>query len=211
MFANLSLVKEYLKSCDMKNRCSGKLIDGRYNSILDETTILKLLQRDEYINSVIRVPTKKRHWHDFSILNDYGAYVPVNIKSTTGTTHDNVGNLTVIIQSYTDYELDIDTHYNNGKLSKIYMDCIDNNLYNTSYCKDYYFLVINKNSGDVIINSVLGLSDITYNINNLPFQVKWKNNKHYIRNDILTHITRYNNAYKISRNWKYDFFNWLKN
>jgi hypothetical protein len=32
---------------------------------------------------------------------------------------------------------------------------------------------------EVIINSVKGLTYLTPNINNLPFQVKWNNNKDY--------------------------------
>tara|TARA_B110000503_G_C7020398_1_gene359519 strand:- start:72 stop:386 length:315 start_codon:yes stop_codon:yes gene_type:complete len=46
--------------------------------------------------------------------------------------------------------------------------------------KDYFFLVINKNDPtDIIINSILGLKEITPNINNLPFQIMWKNNRNY--------------------------------
>jgi len=46
--------------------------------------------------------------------------------------------------------------------------------------KDYFFLVLNKRDNkDIIINSVKGLSVLTPNINNLPFQVCWNKNRYY--------------------------------
>ena len=84
------------------------------------------------------------------------------------------------VYSYTNEELDIHKLYNNGEMSKILFNKIKNKEYNKRYKKDYFFIVLNKtNQSDVIINSVKGLSYLTPNINNLPFQVKWNNNKEY--------------------------------
>ena len=84
------------------------------------------------------------------------------------------------VYSYTNEMLDIHSHntYNNGKMSNILFNKIKNKEYNTNNKKDYYFLVLNKNnSNDIIINSLKGLRTVTQNLNNLPFQIKWCDNK----------------------------------
>lgn len=46
--------------------------------------------------------------------------------------------------------------------------------------KDYYFIVINKkNAKDIIVNSIKGLTVISPNINNLPYQVCWNKNRKF--------------------------------
>lgn len=53
---------------------------------------------------------------------------------------------------------------------------INNILFNNK--KDYYFIVLNKtNSNYIIINNIKGLSKLTPNINNLPFQICWDKNR----------------------------------
>ena len=65
-------------------------------------------------------------------------------------------------------------------MAKILFKKIKNKEYNKIYKKDYYFIVLNKtNQSEIIINSVKGLSQLTPNINNLPFQINWNNNKEY--------------------------------
>jgi hypothetical protein len=54
--------------------------------------------------------------------------------------------------------------------------CIEQNTRDTN--KDYYFLIINKNdTNDVFINSLKQVSTLQANGNNLPFQIKWCDNK----------------------------------
>jgi hypothetical protein len=207
MFANLELIKEYLKNCDIL--LCHKSLDGRINSCLDEDNIIKILQRDSYIYTIIKLPPTKRWWYDLLILNDEKEYVPLNIKSSTCNGCDNSGNLSVIVQAYTTYKLDMNKQYNNGELSKIFIESIKNGYINTDYKKDYYFLVLNKNNGYVITNSVLGLQKITYNNNNLPFQIQWKNNRVYNRVSIKTRVNEFITWYKNRYNWKYDFIDKL--
>jgi hypothetical protein len=86
------------------------------------------------------------------------------------------------VYAYTDELLDInsDKSYENGKMSTILFNKLKNKKYNTNNKKDYYFIVLNKNnSSDIIINSVKGLTVLTPNINNLPFQVNWSKNKSF--------------------------------
>lgn len=103
------------------------------------------------------------------------------IKTTTTTTSDNTGNLAMCVYAYTDELLDIhrDTSYENGKMSEILLHKLKNRNYNTNHNKkDYYFIVLNKkDTRDIIVNSVKGLTILTPNINNLPFQVNWNKNR----------------------------------
>jgi hypothetical protein len=84
------------------------------------------------------------------------------------------------VYAYTDEILDIHMNksYENGKMSVLLFNKLKNKQYNRNNKKDYYFIVLNKcDSRDIIINSVKGLSILTPNINNLPFQVNWSKNK----------------------------------
>ena len=68
--------------------------------------------------------------------------------------------------------------YENGKISIILFDKLNNKKYNKNNKKDYYFIVLNKtDASDIIVNSVKGLTTLTPNINNLPFQVCWNKNR----------------------------------
>jgi hypothetical protein len=132
--------------------------------------------------------------------------LPVNIKTTT-TTSDNTGNLAMCVYSYTDEKLDLNKLYNNSEMSKIFFNKLKNKEYNKIYKKDYFFIVLNKTTHfDVIINSVLGLAHLTPNIKNLPFQVKWNDNKEYkydiINNKIKMFIGSLN---KTKPSWKKNF------
>jgi len=168
-------IQKYLKS--QKIIFSNKNDDGRINSCIDEDKVIKLLIKE--FKEKIKKP-KKRHWYDILAYDYTYGWLPINIKITTTLTNDNTGNLAMCVYSYTNEMLDIHSHntYNNGKMSNILFNKIKNKEYNTNNKKDYYFLVLNKNnSNDIIINSLKGLRTVTQNLNNLPFQIKWCDNK----------------------------------
>ena len=80
------------------------------------------------------------------------------------------------VYSYTNENLNIynKKSYENSKMSDILFNKIKNKEYNKNNKKDYYFIVINKNnSKDIIVNSLKGLTILSPNINNLPFQICW--------------------------------------
>ena len=149
--------------------------DGRINSCIDENNIIELL----ILKFTKRIKKPKiRMWYDILVFDYIYGWLPVNIKTTTTLTNDNTGNLTMCVYAYTDELLDINKTYKNGKMSNILLDKLKNKKYNLSNKKDYYFIVLNKsNSNDIIINSVKGLTVLTPNINNLPFQVCWNKNR----------------------------------
>ena len=159
-----------IKSCDLSD-------DGRTNSCFDEDNIIDILIKQ--FPDRIKKP-KIRMWYDILVKDYKYSWLPVNIKTTTTKTSDNTGSLAMCVYAYTDEELDIDKKYQNGSMSKILIKKLNEKKFNYKSKKDYYFLVVNKNStNEVIINSCKGLSQLTPNSNNLPFQVNWSKNKDY--------------------------------
>jgi len=171
-------IQNYLKLQAFK--FSSQNEDGRINSCSDEAEVIKLL----IVKFGARIKkSEKRHWYDILAYDSIYGWIPINIKTTTTMTSDNTGNLAMCVYAYTDKILDIhmmDHTYDNGKMSNILFNKLKNKEYNFNNKKDYYFIVLNKtNTSDIIINSVKGLTLLTPNINNLPFQVCWNKNRTY--------------------------------
>jgi hypothetical protein len=165
--------------------------DGRINSCLDEVEVVKLLSIK--FGARIKIP-EKRHWYDILAYDYLYGWIPINIKTTTTLTSDNTGNLAMCVYAYTNEVLDIHSNksYDNGKMSNILVNKLKNKEYNFVSKKDYYFIVLNKtDSSIIIVNSVKGLTLLTPNINNLPFQVCWNNNKTYKYENIVKKITQF--------------------
>jgi len=170
-------IKKYLKL--QAFQFSTKNEDGRINSCIDEDEVIKLLI--EKFGEKIKKP-KIRMWYDILAFDYMYGWVPINIKTTTTITSDNTGNLAMCVYAYTNEILDIhrDKSYENGKMSDILFNKLKNKKYNTNNKKDYYFIVLNKTDAtDIIVNSVKGLTILTPNINNLPFQVCWNKNREF--------------------------------
>jgi hypothetical protein len=150
--------------------------DGRVSSILDEKIIKKILEK----NGIKFKNSKMRSWCDIAVYDKIHGIIPINIKTTTTTTCDNVGNFTVCVQSFTKEKLNPEKNYCNGEMSKKYCNSVSEGKTNTFWYKDYYFLVIDKRtSNHIIINGCNGLKQITSNPYNLPFQIKWNINEFY--------------------------------
>ena len=153
--------------------------DGRINSCIDEDEVIRLLF--EKFGEKIKKP-KIRMWYDILAFDYIYGWIPINIKTTTTSTADNTGNLAMCVYAYTNEILDIhtDKSYENGKMSDILFSKLKNKNYNRNNKKDYYFIVLNKTvAGDIIVNSVKGLTILTPNVNNLPFQVNWSKNRSF--------------------------------
>jgi hypothetical protein len=194
---SISLIKQILEK--HKIIISTTTDDGRTNSCLDEKTIIDLLQK-EIPESRLFIP-KPRHWFDIAILDYKLGWLPINIKSSTTLTSDNTGNLAMLAWALTNHEMDIKKSYRNGQLSPIVLSKI--NERKATKMRDYYFVVISKNSSEIIVNSLKGLSKICGNVNNLPFQVKWCDNKKFrfqstktITDKIIKAISRPNPSWK---------------
>ena len=197
-------IKKYLKSQAFQFSTQNE--DGRINSCIDEDEIIKLLF--EKFNKKIIKP-KIRMWYDILAFDYMYGWIPINIKTTTTITSDNTGNLAMCVYAYTDEILDIhmDKSYENGKMSDILFNKLKNKKYNTNNKKDYYFVVLNKTDAtDIIINSVKGLTILTPNINNLPFQVCWDKNRTFNYDNINKKIKLFINCLqKPKLSWKETF------
>ncbi len=195
-------LQNYLQNIEINFSKTNK--DGRVNSINDEEKIVKLLSEkfDERIQTV-----KSRMWYDILVYDYFYKWIPVNIKITTTKTNDNAGNLTMCLYAYTNTNIDIYNSYTNGDIHKILYNKLRKKLYNKIYKRDYYFLVLNKNnSNDIIVNSLKGLSVLMPNINNLPFQIKWNNNRTFIYKPIGEIIKMFIKCLqKPKTNWKETF------
>jgi hypothetical protein len=180
--------------------------DGRINSCIDEDLVIKLLS--EKFNEKIKKP-KIRMWYDILAFDYMYGWIPINIKTTSTITSDNTGNLAMCVYAYTNEILDIhsDKSYQNGKMSNILFDKLKNKDYNNNNKKDYYFVVLNKtDKSDIIVNSVKGLTLLTPNINNLPFQVCWNKNRIFLYENINRKIKLFINClHKPKPSWKETF------
>jgi len=168
-------IKEHLRTQAFK--FSAQVDDGRVNSAIDEKKIVEILI--EKFGEKIKKP-RVRMWYDILAFDYMYGWIPINIKTTTTKTCDNTGNLAMCVYAYTDELLDIhrDKSYENGIMGDILFTKLKNSRYNRHAKKDYYFLVLNKtDASDVIVNSVKGLTILTPNVNNLPFQVCWNKNR----------------------------------
>jgi hypothetical protein len=153
-------------------------------------------------------------WYDILVYDYKYGWLPCNIKITTTLSCDNTGNLAMCVYSYTDEILNIhnDKSYDNGMMSKILFTKLKNKNYNNICKKDYYFIVLNKiNNTDIIVNSVKGLSILTSNINNLPFQVCWNKNRLFVYENINIKIKLFINCLKKPKSsWKDTFISNIK-
>ena len=147
-----------------------------------EDDVIKLLI--EKFGDKIKKP-KIKMWYDFLAFDYMYGWIPINIKTTNTITNDNTGNLAMCVYAYTNEILDFHKSYENCMMSEILFKNLKNKKYNTNNKKDYYFIVLNKtDASDIIINSVKGLTILTPNINNLPFQVCWNKNRSFIYDNI---------------------------
>ena len=195
----LYIIKKYLENQIIK--LSNINEDGRLNSYINENQIIELLQT-KFKKAKIRM------WYDILIYDYIYKWIPLNIKITTTITNDNTSNLTLCVHSYTNEILDFTQSYNNGIMSIILFNKLKKKEYNRNYKKDYYFIVLNKKSNNVIINSIKGLSTLTSNINNLPFQICWNKNKNFNYDKIENKIKLFINCINKSKpSWRENFIN----
>ncbi len=165
----LNKIAEFLKTNPYN--LSQPLQDERLNSSVNEEEILNTIK--DYFP--IQLP-KAREWWDFS-FEENDIFYPVNIKTTTTKTADNLNGKLGIYYAL----CGLLPEFNNEIAWEKYFQKLHKDLgKNTN--RDYYFLIINKNDPkDVFINSLKGIQ--TLQPNNLPFQCKWDNNREIVQRD----------------------------
>ncbi|GAA8694365.1 hypothetical protein HpDR84_13230 [Helicobacter pylori] len=163
----LNEIAEFLKTNPYN--LSQPLQDGRLNSSVNEEEILNTIK--DYFP--IQLP-KAREWWDFN-FEENDIFYPVNIKTTTTKTADNLNGKLGIYYAL----CGLVPTFNNEIAWEKYFQKLHKDL-GTNTNRDYYFLIINKNDPkDIFINSLKGIQ--TLQPNNLPFQCKWDNNRKIVQ------------------------------
>ncbi|GAA7531712.1 hypothetical protein ckin28_10930 [Helicobacter pylori] len=169
----LNEIAEFLKTNPYN--LSQPLQDGRLNSSVNEEEILNTIK--DYFP--IQLP-RAREWWDFS-FEENKIFYPVNIKTTTTKTADNLNGKLGIYYAL----CGLVPKFNNEIAWEKYFQKLHKDL-GTNTNRDYYFLIINKNDPkDVFINSLKGIQTLQPNGNNLPFQYKWDNNRKIIQRSFI--------------------------
>lgn len=167
----LNEIAEFLKTNPYN--LSQLLQDGRLNPSVNEEEILNTIK--DYFP--IQLP-RAREWWDFS-FEENDIFYPVNIKTTTTKTADNLNGKLGIYYAL----CGLVPEFNNEIAWEKYFQKLHKDLgKNTN--RDYYSLIINKNDPkDVFINSLKGIQ--TLQPNNLPFQCKWDNNRKIVQRSFI--------------------------
>ncbi|GAA8426525.1 hypothetical protein Hpkin79_02530 [Helicobacter pylori] len=167
----LNEIAEFLKTNPY--HLSQPLQDGQLNPSVNEEEILNTIKG----NFPIQLP-KAREWWDFS-FEENKIFYPVNIKTTTTKTADNLNGKLGIYYAL----CGLVPEFNNEIAWEKYFHKLHKDL-GTNTNRDYYFLIINKNDPkDVFINSLKGIQ--TLQPNNLPFQCKWDNNREIVQRSFM--------------------------
>ena len=145
--------------------------DGRVASIFDENNIkeaLLSLYRDR-----VKIP-EKRKWYDVLLDGE-----PYNIKSTTGTSADNMGSYLPLRYAFTKEEALVEKSARKTNDIVPLLSLLENlkkGLTIEDTGRDYRFIVYNKNTKNFIVRPLKKLKVVRSNPSNLPFQIKWNEN-----------------------------------
>jgi hypothetical protein len=147
--------------------------DGRVNSIADEDTVIDLLI-EKYGEENVQKPAA-RCWWDVKLFG-----YPLNIKSSDFTkgASDNFSSKAAILYALTDLPEDKVNVSSWGK----FQDALKNHS-GAENNRDYYIIAVDKGTREVYLQSLKSLNKLTPNGNNLPFQIKWKDNIQPVQRD----------------------------
>ena len=182
--AELQTAVDYLNTLSINVSESHE--DGRVNSIDDEDTIIELLA--EKFGDNIECPPP-RCWWDVKVFGH-----PLNIKSSKfGSAADNFSSKAAILYALTDLpENEVTcTSWKN------FQSKLKNNSSQREQ-RDYYIIVLDKTTKRVYLQSLKSLQKLTSNGNNLPFQIKWKDNTEPVERTYLQSYDFLINTYKES-------------
>ena len=151
--------------------------DGRYNSTIDEDTIITLLEEKYGEENIERPPA--RWWWDVKIFGYF-----CNIKSSTFKTADNFTSKQAILWALTDLTEDEIVKVRDWQTFQYLV----REHGKTENNRDYYCIPLNKTTNEVHLTSLKTLSKLTPNGNNLLFQINWSKN---INSVMRTHLEAY--------------------
>lgn len=149
----------------------GENKDGRLESNQHEDEVVSLLKTHfKNHKNLVFHEAPIRHWYDCKIINKKsGKEYPINIKSTflESGQADNSSSKKGMAYAISGKEMKNDSY---EELNA----CLSAPDYTGD--SDYYFLVIDKKTNNSFFTSLLRIDTLTPNGNNLPFQIKWRDN-----------------------------------
>ena len=163
-------LKQIIESGNITFNASTISQDGRVNSIKDEDKIALYIKNLFGDKCNIAPP---RFWYDVALTID-GKFYPINIKSVTGKTADNISSKDGMFYAITG----LDPRTEKVTPFKTFENKLLNNI-NYSGDADYYFVIFFKETKEIFFTSLKRVCTLTPNGSNLPFQCKWNNNKVY--------------------------------
>lgn len=143
--------------------------DGRGESSESEENFRTALKKHLEENSLFRaVPAPPRYWYDIAIYYE-DFFIPVNIKLTDKKQADNVSSKLGLFYALTGIRPE---NVKGINYWKSYNEKLAEN-YDSTCNTDYYFIIYDKNTENICINSLKRINKLTPNGNNLPFQCNW--------------------------------------
>jgi hypothetical protein len=156
-------VIDYLNSIQVEANTEHE--DGRVNSIQDELMFINALRAKFGDENIIE--PKAREWFDVRIFG-----YPVQFKSSSYSkgASDNFSSKAAILYALTTLNEDeVSVRGWEQFEQSLLMNQGENN-------RDYYIISMNKDDNSFTLSSLKTLTKLTSNGNNLPFQIKWKDN-----------------------------------
>lgn len=139
--------------------------DGRVNSIRDEENIIASLQARFGSENIIE--PKAREWFDVRI---FGYPVQIKTSSYSKGASDNFSSKAAILYALTTLPEDEVLVRGWEQFETALL------THSGSNGRDYFIISMNKDDGSFHLTSLKRLRKLTPNGNNLPFQIKWKDN-----------------------------------
>ena len=181
--ATINMIREV---CGKINITFSKEGDGRLTSAVKETEYLKLLEKGlKEIDPSIKFEHQPahRHWWDLRVNG-----IPFDLKLTTGG-RDNAINKKSILYTISGKEYSKNMNFND--FIKNISSCQKKSKRDTM--TEYHYLVVNKNTGTILLKSMLDIHTFNTNPSNI-IQINWKNEFKHI--DYLTPDLDFNKKMK---------------
>lgn len=154
--------------CAKINLIFSKDGDGRLTSAVKEKEYLNLLEKglkENYPDFIFEHQPAERWWWDFRVNS-----IPINLKLTTGGT-DNAFNKIAILYTISGVEVE-KKNMNYNLFLKTIKESPKKSVRNHN--TEYHYLVVNKNTGAILLKSILDVHTFRSNPCN-DLQINWAN------------------------------------
>ena len=143
--------------------------DGRLNSIDDEDMVIELLTEKYGEENIVKPSIRK--WWDLKL---FGYHINIKSSDFSNGEADNLNSKAALMFALTNLsESEINRHHF-GNWPNWYIAFKNNS--GTENNRDYYIIIIDKSTGNVYLQTLKSLQELTPNGNNLPFQINWERN-----------------------------------